>query len=441
MSTDEKVKIVYNWIGPRGPIWNTEVPHVLNFAAVMEGAQPNSHNFWTDDIWLKLFSNTTPHWTINPTFWVEQQDYFIYPFSLTWRIPFHSYFLGNTGILEFSHTPGHITYNVRNHRGFFLIDMSVEAFMQDDHLTYLHNYWNITNGIPLNKIIYITGCMNAARLYEDFCTRRGIPNRPDQRLSIIAYPSSQNIFAIQLNEESVKEPAYDPSFVPEKLFLVWNRRFRWHRTQLALALEKNKLLDRSYVSMGVNDPEMPSHFFKDTINVDFIPSLEITQEDANSLVSKLPLVIDGETNNNKMCQDIEGKTRDFYSNSLVSIVTETNYDLPELTLTEKSFKPCREKHPFIIVGVAGSLKAMRELGFQTFSEFWSEEYDEVDCPLIRMRKIVEVCKEIGSWDNEKILDFKRRVHPILNNNFNLLKTKPAIAISEKIYQIVRNNAK
>ena len=33
------IKIVYNWLGPRGPIPNTELPNVLNIVAVTELAQ------------------------------------------------------------------------------------------------------------------------------------------------------------------------------------------------------------------------------------------------------------------------------------------------------------------------------------------------------------------------------------------------------------------
>jgi hypothetical protein len=34
---------------------NTELPNVLSFAAVTEGAQATSRNFWADDIWWRIF--------------------------------------------------------------------------------------------------------------------------------------------------------------------------------------------------------------------------------------------------------------------------------------------------------------------------------------------------------------------------------------------------
>ena len=54
-SSDDKVKVVYSWFGPKGPIWNTELPNILTFSTTAEGVNPNfqSRHFWTDDIWQK----------------------------------------------------------------------------------------------------------------------------------------------------------------------------------------------------------------------------------------------------------------------------------------------------------------------------------------------------------------------------------------------------
>ena len=59
-SSDDKVKVVYSWFGPKGPIWNTELPNILTFSTTAEGVNPNfeSRHFWTDDIWQKQFSKS-----------------------------------------------------------------------------------------------------------------------------------------------------------------------------------------------------------------------------------------------------------------------------------------------------------------------------------------------------------------------------------------------
>lgn len=441
----ERIKIAYAWIGPRGPIWNTELPNVLSFANVADGAKTTSHMWWADDAWTRIFRPKQDIFELYPSVHLGDrgtEDVFIYPFSLTWRIPMTSYFLGKTGILEFSHVTGNIIWHVRNGNGFFLIDLNAEAFMQDDQLLAMSTYFRDTHGVPLNKVIYITGCMNADVIYEDFCHRNNIPNDPVNRLNIITYPSAKQIFATYLNtmEGGKDEPIYDPEKVPEKLFLMWNRRYRPHRIELATKLDQMGLVDRSYVSMGRIDPENPGrNFYKE--HEGYMYNMGIGPEDALKLYQKLPLVIDGETNVVRMCEDFDNSARRFYQNSLVSIVTETNFDLPQLTLTEKSFKPSKEKHPFIIVGVPGALKAMRDMGFKTFSEFWSEEYDNIQNPPTRLQEIARLCQEISMWDREKILDFRRRVKPILEHNYRLLWEDVAGKIADKIHDIVRKNSK
>ena len=173
--------------------------------------------------------------------------------------------------------------------------------------------------------------------------------------------------------------------------------------------------------------------FENQININYDARYNFTSADVNGLLEKLPLELDGETRINQMCQDFDGAARNFYQNSLLSVVTETNFENEELTLTEKAFKPSKEKHPFIIIGVNGSLKAMRDMGFKTFSEFWDESYDDEVEPKFRLWKIMQLCREIASWDNEKIIDFKRRVKPILEHNFNAVFTDTAQVLSENIY--------
>ena len=89
-SSDDKVKIVYSWHGPKGPIWNTELPNILTFAAEAEGVNSHmeSRNFWTDDVWQKQFSKAKDKYELYPVASIEADDKrpFIYPFSLTWRV-------------------------------------------------------------------------------------------------------------------------------------------------------------------------------------------------------------------------------------------------------------------------------------------------------------------------------------------------------------------
>jgi len=433
------IKIAYNWIGPRGPIMNTELPNILSFAAVTEGAKTTSDNFWSEDIYWRIFKNNNP-FSLGPVFDISDTEVFVYPFTLTWRIPFNFYFFPTSGILEFSHIPQHIIHKIKYENGYFLLECGAEAWVKSDQLSVIHNYFK-SYGIPMNKIIYLTGCMNVEDIYNDWCTTNNIPDTPECRMNLISYPLARYAFAS--NHMADIEPEYNTETIPEKLFLCWNRRFRPHRLILTLALDKLGLVDRSYYSIGKVDPEMQSTQFINSTGLDFTNGnlYNLTTANLNTLVNKLPLVIDGVTELSEMCADKTGNARIFYQNSLVSIVTETNWELPHVTSTEKSFKPFRDKHPFIIVGVNGALKSMRKLGFMTFSEFWDESYDDITDYNQRLLKIIEVCNNIGNWDDEQILDFKRRVKPILEHNYVVLKNSSTAEIAWQVEDIIKKNRK
>lgn len=438
----DKIKLVYSWIGPRGPMWNTELPNILSLASTAFSTNVDSTFFNADDTWMMMFSHAKDLYEIYPSVSIENEDDrpFIIPFSLSWRVGLESYLVGRTGLLEFSHVPQHLIRLARNNNGYIFIDYSVEAFVEHKHLKALHSYFDHIHGIPLHKVIYLTGAINAKEIYEEYCDVYNIPNEPRHRLNIVTYASSEHIFANNLKGD---EPIYNTDIVPHKLFLMWNRRYRPHRIQLSALLEKNNLIDRSFISLPSCHIETPIMTFQNEIrHMDLVHQfahMGLEQEHVDRLESKLPLVLDDEHNIVQMCSDEGNVNRHYYQNSLISIVTETNFYEPEVTLTEKSFKPLKEKHPFILVGVPGCLQGLRDLGYQTFSEFWDESYDTITDPIPRMRKLDEVLQYIGSWDHNKILDFRRRVKPVLDHNYQTLKNSSRYTVMKKIADIVRNN--
>lgn len=465
-SSDDKVKVVYSWFGPKSPIWNTELPNILTFAAEAEGVNPEmqSRHFWVDDIWNRQFSKAKDKFELAPLQAIEADidgagglTPFIYPFSMTWRVMFEKYFIKDAGLLEFSHMPVWLIHMCSTRNGYILIDHSVEAFMSDSELNAMFSYFHKCHRIPMYKIIYLTGTVNATSVYEKFCEKYNIDEHRSHRMHVIPYASSREIFHNfylngYMNTEGADEyvePIYDDTHSPNKLFLTWNRRFRKHRTSLALILEKHNLVERSLMSFQKIDGEMASKTVHGEINDQRTPDdslirlysdhrLHVSDEVAERFANRCPLVIDGETDINKMCEDY-GYTQPFYKDTLISIITETNYNAEECTLTEKSFKPLFNKHPFIIVGVAGSMQGLRDLGFQTFSEFWSEEYDNIESPSERMIAIEQILLQIGSWSAEQVLDFKRRVKPIVEHNYHIFKDPSSVAVVNNIYEHITNN--
>ena len=85
---------------------------------------------------------------------------------------------------------------------------------------------------------------------------------------------------------------------------------------------------------------------------------------------------------------------------------------------------------------------MRDMGFITFGAFWDESYDNIVNPTERMAAILNVCKDISTWDSEKIKDFRRRVKPILDHNYEILKIEYshtlAAKIRDRIFEVINN---
>ena len=101
------------------------------------------------------------------------------------------------------------------------------------------------------------------------------------------------------------------------------------------------------------------------------------------------------------------------------LVTETvNYspahDYGHVFLTEKTFKPIILKMGFLIAGCTGSLKKLKDLGFKTFSDYWDESYDTVDCDIYRRHALVETIKYI-------ILNDVHVPDEILEYNYDILR--------------------
>lgn len=420
--------MAYNWIGPRGPIPNIEIPNILNLSHASIGGGLTSERVWIEGIW----NDFRQHFDLAPTAALKNDDIFIYPLTLYWRVNFEYYFSQGDGILEYAHIDHEVINKIQNYNGYILIDHSPEAFVTAKHLRVMHSYFSHYN-IPLNKILYLTGCMNVDEVYENFCRQNNIPNDPKQRIKLISFPCAFQSAAGDIANHVKVE--YEADLFPKKIFLSWNRRHKLHRNMLALMFDKHNLLDKSYFSMTRSEPEYTYKTFESNVDLEWLAECNLTVDDLNNFVKKLPLIVDGEVDTIKMTQTPHNNVKNFYRDSLISLVTETNFEEPEISMTEKSIKPIKEKHPFIMLGVCGTLKQYHKLGYKTFNEFWSEEYDNIPNTWDRLKEIIRICIEISQWDQDEILDFKHRVKPIIEHNYRIA----SLGISEIVFSNIKQH--
>jgi hypothetical protein len=184
----------------------------------------------------------------------------------------------------------------------------------------------------------------------------------------------------------------------EKKFTFLNRVPKNHRIYLYEAFKKASILNEFYYSINAeNNPEYPESI-----------TIEDTIVDYQTLI-KL------------------GKI-DVYDKSFCSIITESEYysgtfgySYKSIFFTEKTIKPIINYQPFIIAGGAHSLKKLKEMGFQTFSKYWDESYDDEIDDKKRLDKIIETVHFVNSFSNQQINDIYKEIIPILENNYNIYK--------------------
>jgi len=76
--------------------------------------------------------------------------------------------------------------------------------------------------------------------------------------------------------------------------------------------------------------------------------------------------------------------------------------------------------PFIIIGPHGSLRALKQKGYKTFSDMFDESYDNIVDPSSRMESIFELVKDINTRSLDEIKENVLKCQDKLSHNRNLM---------------------
>jgi hypothetical protein len=108
---------------------------------------------------------------------------------------------------------------------------------------------------------------------------------------------------------------------------------------------------------------------------------------------------------------------DTYVKSYVVLVLETVFTENKKHLTEKIFKPIAGNKPFILAGGYQNLKYLRRYGFETFSDLWNENYDEINDPTERIHAIVDLIDNLCHLPYSQQKDIIFAAHEISLKNW------------------------
>jgi hypothetical protein len=128
----------------------------------------------------------------------------------------------------------------------------------------------------------------------------------------------------------------------------------------------------------------------------------------------LPLIIDHGANHANNSHRID--LWPYADTSLLQVVTETVYEGRRKHLTEKTFRPIVMQQPFVLVSCRGSLEYLRRYGFQTFGEFWNEDYDDCDDDT-RIMRIGKLLADIDGLGRLEKICLQKHLAPVVEHNF------------------------
>lgn len=101
---------------------------------------------------------------------------------------------------------------------------------------------------------------------------------------------------------------------------------------------------------------------------------------------------------------------DWYDQTCLTVIVESEIQAAKIIksskqwqpfVTEKTFKPLAFQHPFVLIGQPGTLKYLRQQGFETFGNLWNESYDQIDHFPARLNAVVDILKSLSKFLPDK----------------------------------------
>jgi len=220
----------------------------------------------------------------------------------------------------------------------------------------------------------------------------------------------------------------------KNLFLCYNRIPRLHRQILICELMKEDLFNKGIVSFRKITAE--NNLIKESHRHDLL-------DQSLFLETITPLYLD---TNLEQENPVLKLNEDHHSSTFLSLVTETltEYEVNKFSpifFSEKTWKPISIGQPFIILASKGHLEYLKNLGYKTFNNWWSEEYDALDNVDLKISLIVKEIKKLSQLSTRQLSEMRLEMREILIHNqnvYNEYRNRMNNKNEESLYKIIKS---
>lgn len=280
------------------------------------------------------------------------------------------------------------------------------AIIEGDHYISEHfdgfkhlNYTAEILNLPKGGVLIASGNLHASELYRSWCESNFQP-------MYLEFVEGIEWDGKDTGWQIPTKPLihYSLQMANVKSFNSLNRAHRSHRTEHLYFLAKHSLLNDALVSGGT-----------------FFTTENLPEEHRDLLLEHYPRTVDLSVEDLKHPKEIHPSlTSNFstYTNSLLTVVTESHYEEDGLFITEKTMRPIALGHPFIVLGQPHLHKKLNELGFKT--DFLNT-YDEILNNSDRFDKFHNTLLEWKKMPCENKIAIIGQWYENIEYNFNLYK--------------------
>lgn len=341
------------------------------FDIILNPETPNNYNPFFG---RNKYSN---HYTIKTVDQLEENEQYIYIVNI-----FHMDVFLNA--LKFISISSRVLEDIRKGNAYLLL-----CYPNEGNLWYHKDKFSemiINLNLPKNNILVMHADFNVKKFF----------NCPFKYVPVNIFPWWLMIFSNDYDKPI--------DYIPNKLFVSYNREVRIDRAHLILGYKNNNLLDSGYVSCG--------HIYSSPLfnheEIKFLKSIEGMSPD-NLQISGPDRVNPSSILN-----------PEHSINSFVTITSETEAREDEIVyFTEKTFKPILLGHPFMLLGGRHQLAKLKEFGYKTFDKWWDESYDNEVGYKNRISKIINNLLVLRNKSQDELVSIRKDMLDVLSYNQKL----------------------
>jgi hypothetical protein len=243
----------------------------------------------------------------------------------------------------------------------------------------------------------------------------------------------------------------------QHLFVVLSRRRRPHRTYFMSRLFERELHQKGLVAYNNIPPdvEIDTEISLDQLRTDqkncpcdFLYTVPFNRYNSNLLIknSHNRLIMQKFLNTIQSFKNFKESTNvnshssttqeptTIIQQAFVYVGLETVAEYPEPYMSAITFKSIFQKRPFILFAPPGQLLFVKEMGFKTFDQFWSEDYDTIIDLEERTDAILNILDVLSSKSLTELQTMLEQMRSILEHNHNHLLHNFIEQEKNKFYQ-------